>query len=306
MTTIPQVARAMREILTTTAAEAGRATRFVQRTAPLNGATFSQTLGFGFLGNPPATLEELTQTAAAWGIEISPQALEQRFTASAAACLHQVLLAAIARVITAEPVAMPLLERFTAVYGPESSTIILPDIFAAQWHGCGGSTASSSSAALKLQARLEMWTGRLDVQLQEGRAADRAAVLPGPLPAGAWRLADLGYWSLEALAALEQHQVFWLSRLPMQTAVYDATGERRERLELLETQAMDIVERAVALGERQRLAARLLAVRVPQDVAETRRRRLRAAARDKGRQVSATRLALAAWTLFVTMCLPSA
>jgi hypothetical protein len=63
---------------------------------------------------------------------------------------------------------------------------------------------------------------------------------------------------------------------------------------------MDTVELAVALGERQRLAARLLAVRVPPDVAETRRRRLRAAARDKGRQVSATRLALAAWTLFVT------
>jgi hypothetical protein len=41
-------------------------------------------------------------------------------------------------------------------------------------------------------------------------------------------------------------------------------------------------------------------VRVPQDVAETRRRRLRKAARDTGRQVRATRLALAAWTLFVT------
>jgi Transposase DDE domain len=43
-----------------------------------------------------------------------------------------------------------------------------------------------------------------------------------------------------------------------------------------------------------------VAVRVPQDVADTRRRRLRKAARDKGRQVSATRLALAAWTVFVT------
>ena len=47
MTTIPQVARAMREIVTTTAAEAGRATRFVQRASPLSGATFSQTLVFG-------------------------------------------------------------------------------------------------------------------------------------------------------------------------------------------------------------------------------------------------------------------
>ena len=67
-TTIPQVARTMREILTTTADEAGRATRFVQRTSPLGGATFSQTLVFGFLGNPQASLEELTQTAATLGV----------------------------------------------------------------------------------------------------------------------------------------------------------------------------------------------------------------------------------------------
>jgi hypothetical protein len=290
----------MREILTTTAEDAARPTRFVQRTSPLSGATFSQTLVFGFLGNSPATLEELTQTAAALGVDISPQALDQRFTASAAACLQQVLLTAMARVITAEPVAIPLLQRFTAVYVQDSSPIVLPEVFAAQWHGCGGSTASSTSAALKLQARLEMCTGRLDVQLQEGRASDRAAVLPGPLPAGALRLADLGYWSLGAFAALAQHEVFWLSRLQLQTAVYDATGNRRELLELLETQPTDTIELAGTLGERQRLVSRLLAVRVPQDVADARRRRLRQAARDKGRQVSATRLALAAWTVFVT------
>src|SRR4030095_5345999 len=127
MTTIPHVARALREILTTTATEAGRATRFVQRTSPLNGATFSQTLVFGFLGNPQATLEELTHTAATLGIEISTQALDQRFRASAAACLQQVLLTAIARVITAEPVAIPLLERFTAVYVQDTYTIILAE-----------------------------------------------------------------------------------------------------------------------------------------------------------------------------------
>jgi hypothetical protein len=148
MTAIPQVARAMREILTTTAVEAGRTTRFVQRTSPLNGATCSQTWVCGFLGHPPATLEELTQTAAALGVESSPQALEQRLTASAAACLHQVLVTAIARVLTAEPVAMPLLQRFTAVYGQDSSTLVFPEVFAAQWHGCGGSPSSSASAAL--------------------------------------------------------------------------------------------------------------------------------------------------------------
>jgi len=44
MTTIPQVARALRQILTTTAA-AGRATRCVQCPSPLHGATVRQTWG---------------------------------------------------------------------------------------------------------------------------------------------------------------------------------------------------------------------------------------------------------------------
>src|SRR5438045_50142 len=49
-----------------------------------------------------------------------------------------------------------------------------------------------------------------------------------------------------------------------------------------------------------RLPARLLAVRVPQAVADERRRVLRAEARKRGQAVSATRLALADWTILVT------
>lgn len=86
MATIPQVARAMREILTTTADDAARTTHFVQRQSRRGGATVSQTLVVGFLSNPQATLEELAQTAATLGGRITPQALDQRFTAAAATC----------------------------------------------------------------------------------------------------------------------------------------------------------------------------------------------------------------------------
>jgi hypothetical protein len=82
--------------------------------------------------------------------------------------------------------------------------------------------------------------------------------------------------------------------------VYAAPGARQERLTLLESQPTATVALAVTVGERQRLASRLLAARVPQDVAATRRRRLRAPARDTGRQGRATRLAWAAWTILVT------
>jgi Transposase DDE domain len=300
MTTIPQVARAMDEILTTVADAAARTTRFVLRRSPLGGATFSQTLVFGFLGNPEASLEELSQTAAALGVDITPQALDQRFTEAATACLKQVLHAALARVVAAEPVAIPLLARFTAVFLQDSSTIVLPDSLAPVWPGCGGSTPERTKAALKLQVRLELRTGRLDVELQDGRAADQATELSGRLEAGALRLADLGYWSLDAFRALEQQSVFWLSRLQTQTAIYDGTGQRQDLLALLTAQPAASLDMAVTLGEAPRLPARLLAVRVPQEVAGTRRRRLRDAAQKKGRQVSATRLALAAWPLLVT------
>jgi hypothetical protein len=97
-----------------------------------------------------------------------------------------------------------------------------------------------------------------------------------------------------------QPQGCWRARLQRQTAGYDATGARQALLTLLETPPTDTVALALALGERQRLAARLWAVRGPQDVADTRRRRWRTAARDQGRQGRAPRRALAAWPLFGT------
>ena len=65
---------------------AARETGFVQRQSKMGGAGFVQALVFGWMGNPEATLEQLAQSAAAVGVEISPQGLDQRFTSEAAAC----------------------------------------------------------------------------------------------------------------------------------------------------------------------------------------------------------------------------
>ena len=226
-TTIPQVACAMREIVTTVADAAARTTRCVLRRSPLGGATFRQTLVFGFLGNPEASLEELSQTAAALGVGSTPQALDQRLTEAAAACLQPVLHAARARVVAADPSAIPLLARLTAVALQDSSPIVLPDAWAPVWRGWGGTTSERTKAALQLQVRLEMRPGRLAVHRQDGRASDRAAELPGRLEVGTLRIADLGSWRLDAFRALTPQRVCWLSRLQVQSAIADATGRAR-------------------------------------------------------------------------------
>src|SRR6266480_583143 len=101
---VADVAEAMQIVLTSTAEAAACNSGFVQRRSKLTGPAFVQTLTFGWLSNPEATLEDLAQTASTVGVSISPQGLDQRFTPQAAACVLAVLQAAVARVLTADAV----------------------------------------------------------------------------------------------------------------------------------------------------------------------------------------------------------
>src|SRR5262252_3720843 len=102
MKNVPQIARALQEVLGETALRAGRESGFIQREVKLTGASFVQTLVFTWLANPAASYEELAQTAATLGVTITPQGLEQRFTRPAADCLKRVLEAALAQVFRSQ------------------------------------------------------------------------------------------------------------------------------------------------------------------------------------------------------------
>ena len=301
MTSLAQVAESMQHVLTTDAAAAAHATGCVQRAREFSGATWVQTLVFGCLGTPQPSLAALTQSAAACGVVVTPQALDQRFTAAGAACLEQVLAAAVQAVVGAEPVAIPLLQRFTGVYVLDSTSLALPAALAALWPGCGNG-AQPTTATLKVGVRLELTTGLLaGPTLAAGRTHDRAlALATAPLPAGALRLADLGFWKLDDLRNLAAADGYWLSRLQAQVAVFDAAGQRWEVGALLARQQADAVDMPVTLGVAHRLPARLLAQRVPPAVAEERRRHLHAEGKRRGQTVGQARLALADWLIFVT------
>jgi hypothetical protein len=137
--------------------------------------------------------------------------------------------------------------------------------------------------------------------LQDGCAQDHAAAVQNaPVPAGALRLADLGYFSLPVLAQLSSAGVYWLSRPQATTRVWLSDGRCVDLVALLHAQPVAQVELTVLLGKEQRLPCRLLAVRVSQEVADRRRQALHKQARDKGQAVSPARLALADWTILVT------
>jgi hypothetical protein len=234
-------------------------------------------------------------------VHVSRQAIEQRYSEQAAACLREVLQAAVSEVIGADPVAIPALSQFAAVAIYDSSTVHLPDELATIWRGCGERTGKGQ-AAVKLQVRLDLLSGRLDgPHLQHGRAHDKTSPhQKAALPVGALRIHDLGFLALDSLREAAQRGEYFLSRLSVQTAVFDALGERLNIRERLLSTHQDWVDLSVQLGAKHHLWARLLAVRVPTAVAESRRKSLQAAARHKSQPVSAARLELSDWTILIT------
>jgi hypothetical protein len=152
-----------------------------------------------------------------------------------------------------------------------------------------------------MQLALSLRTGRLrGPTLHDGRESDNNATLDHDLPEGAVRLVDLGFWDLALLHRLRTRGVYWFSRCQASTAIQTEDGRWWRLRDLLEATEQATLDIPVRLGKEDQAEARLLAVRAPQEVVDQRRRRLREEARKKGETVSALRLALAAWTVFVT------
>ena len=97
MSILPQVPEKMQTILQTVADEVAPQTGCVKRNRKLTGSALAQTLVFGWLEHPEASYQQLTETAATLGIQVSRQALEQRLTPETAEMLKLTLEAAIPR-----------------------------------------------------------------------------------------------------------------------------------------------------------------------------------------------------------------
>lgn len=296
MSKIPQIGHAIQTVLTTTADAAAQKTGFTKRQSKLTGSAFVQTLVLGWLSDPQASLDNLTSMAAHFGVSISAQGLDQRFGAPAAACLHQVLDAALCQVIGGEAVAIPFLKRFKAVYLQDSTTIALPPAFASLYPGGG------REAAVKLQVRLDYLCGTLfGPFLQAAKRHDRASVVQHmPVTRGAIRLADLGYFSLNCLKHIDTDGGFYLSRMQIQTHLFDRAGTYLDLPKWLAHQHKDEIDKPILLGSKHRIKARLLASRMPETVAQERRRKLNADAKRRGQKPSKARLSLCDWTLMLT------
>ena len=301
-TIIPEIADAMWQVLTIEANEAGRASQFIKRKRKLTGASFVQTLVFGYLAQPAATSDELRQAAATLNVEITRQGIDKRFGPKSADCLEQVLQASVQQMFKAGEVDVELLKRFSGVRLVDSSTIVLPDGLSEIWQGCGGSSEKNTQAAVKISVDIDLLSGRLDGPiLQAGREHDRQALAyHRALCTGELVIRDLAYFSLDDFQQMQATGSYYLSRLKARTKLFTVSGDEFNLVAYLNTTTADEIDMTICLGLSHQLPCRLVAVRVPDAVAQERRKRLGEDARQKGQPVSHERLELIHWTIYVT------
>jgi hypothetical protein len=302
MLIVSQVTESLQGLLSEPMDLLGRETGCVKRERKFKGSTLLSSLVLTVLRTPKPKPRDYQITAAQLGVDVTEEAIAQRFTPDLVKFLAAAIERVLGRLLASDATPIELLNRFNAVAIGDSSTITLPDEFAEQFPGCGGGNGGGK-AALKIQVLWELRRGRLWVVLEPGRASDvKSPIVDICVLEGGLLIFDLGYFSLDRFERVEQAKGYWLSRLQHGTKVCDEAGKPVDLPKFLAKNAIGgVVDVPVRLGEKG-LPCRLVAVHVTQEIASRRRQRLRKNARDHGYEPSEEYLALQEWTIFVSNC----
>lgn len=301
MKILTKVAHALQTVFCHHAEEVNRETRAVIRRRKFTPASLAESFILALLAKPEANGEDIALMAAACGVNISPQAVEQRYSPRLCDFFRVLLTKMVGMVIQTDEAIAEILERFTEVRLIDSSSIQLPDCMEEEFPACGG-RGSGGRSVMKLQTELDLRGGQITcIQPEPGKSPDQGTQRQTvTLPQGSLRIADLGYFSISVLQTIQLAKAYYLTRLQHSIKIH-VEQKKHSLVEWLNRQQTQVVDQMVELGSQHRLSCRLIAWRVPPEIANRRRAKLRAHAVNKtGRQPSAASLAACDWEFLVT------
>jgi hypothetical protein len=302
---VAKVGTALQRLFGDLAESTAKECQVVKRTRKFSVTSLTKTFVLGFLQDPKSSDEKLARFAVQCGVDVTPQAIEQRHTPALADYLQKLFQEATKLIVGSSNCLASLLERFDSVTLLDSSTIALPDEEQERYRGCGAKNGGGK-AAMKLQTEWDLRHGAItQVEIEEGRSCDNSSsrqnARRGP---NSLRIADLGYFDLAVFAAMKIAGEYFLSRLQFGTHVLPKGKDEAVDLQqwlVRQCRSDGFIDQEIVLGQGQRLECRLIAWRLPQEQADRRRAKLRQEMLSrKGREPSAARLAWCDWSILVT------
>jgi len=287
---------------------AARRTGFVQRASKITGKVFLGLITFGPWSTAKTSLAQLAAKAGQLPkpVAVSPEAIYQRMNARALAFLREMIQRAFAKLHAGDTVGEEgLFTPFTRVHIADSTGFGLPDSLQALFPGAGGS-AGQAGAKLQLvwdyQSSTFAHFALIPWNIPDNKYIDTVVALAQK---GTLFLFDLGYFKLAAFACIAAAQAYFLTRLNHQTTLSEAVGGGLSVVELprvLQAEPRPLLEKAVFLGAREHVAARLIAVRMPEAIVNERRRQARKTAKKRGYTPSHAHLTLLAGKPLCDQC----
>jgi len=220
MAVVPNVGEALHRLFGEIAETAAQESQVIQRTRKCTSLSSARTFIPGFLQNPKASDDMLARMAVQCGANVTPQAVEQRYTPRLVDFLERVFRCGTQMVGGGDKTLAPILERFPCVDVIDSSSMTLPEEMQVRFRGCGG-RSGSGAAALKLQTELDLRSGVLKhVEIDEGRRPDgRTIRQAAPRGSGVLRITDPGDFALPVFATMAAAGEYSLSRWQIGTHV---------------------------------------------------------------------------------------
>jgi hypothetical protein len=248
---------------------------------------------------PPLTLQStaaLIRTHC--GIAFSKQALSKRISANIDRLLFSVTTILFGSLPSIKPSA-PSLKSFGRVLVQDSTTIPLPDQFSEAFPGSKNQHKAGSS--LKVQLVLDLLSNSIPLLSISGFTRNDQAASTDILSVasqGDLVLRDLGYFTSGSFASMIERGIFFLSRFHYGSNLLDPTTKETLKLAKI-LRGKNKVDQPVLLGKAAKLPVRLVAIPVPEAVANQRRRNARKN-RDKRLNPTKDKLFLMGWTIFIT------
>ncbi|MBC8485569.1 MAG: IS4 family transposase [Bacteroidetes bacterium] len=277
-----------------------KTTGFIKRQKDLTAKDFFILMTIGSLGMKHPSLAAMVDSINA---RISREALHQRFTESAVRfmenCTRFILKQKINQSVHIET---NLLEHYNRIQIADSSSWDVNPKLQGILPGSGGSASSSNC---KLQVFYEYKYGELSFfEITPGIRPDNgySPNLPGLLQSNDLLIADLGYFRLKTFYDIDQKGAFFLSRLLVGTTLLNVENETPIDLSMLKGLSGNAYEIPVIMGKRKdsKVSCRLICLKLSEQAANERRRRLKKEAKRKGRTPKKFNLMLCDWALMVT------
>jgi len=117
---------------------------------------------------------------------------------------------------------------------------------------------------------------------------------------------DLGYFSSQVFKKIIENSIFFISRLRLNTTIYLADGKTRLNLlrYLKQNKHLDYISLNIFVNNKFKVPVRLVATKLPKDVAEKRRIKEKKNP-DRRRNISKANLELLGWGIYITNILPT-